>query len=494
MWRVLRIAIVALTLSALVATPTLAADRALSPGAQAVRPWLSDPEVPDILPFVQPGNPPRAINLRGVAGVEFRGPLTLVLPLEWTATRSYPTDFTTGHPRGLAYFSGTGPNLSRAMCQRLTLPGNQVALVFDHRFNLQQFADFGVVELSTDEGASFTTLIDYTGTSGGWESQEIDLTQFGGQDVVICFRLLTDADIDGEVNDGFPGWYLDNIALVATQPSTAALTGAEEVPGPGDPDGTGSASITLLQGVGQVCFDLSVRNIATATAAHIHRGALGVAGPVEVPLTPPAANGFSSGCVTGVSATLIGEILNHPAGFYVNVHNASFPNGAVRGQLAPGAGEQRTVVGDGNLFPWKSESQLRPIPLTFNVSVQGLDRFGNIVVDIPVEVLPIDNGSQGGSLDRRGLAGLFDRPQNVYTAQAVVDFDLPGGPAAPFRGRVEAACRRAPARASHPRQPANSRSPMISTYSSAPAATACPAALPASSCITTSRRSAPAAP
>lgn len=119
------------------------------------------------------------------------------------------------------------------------------------------------------------------------------------------------------------------------RPISATMTGAAEVPGPGDTDGTGTATIRLNQGKKQVCFDLSVSNIATATAAHIHRGATTVAGPVVVTLTAPAT-GTSSGCVDNVSVELIKEIRQNPEKFYVNVHNAAFQNGAIRGQLEKG--------------------------------------------------------------------------------------------------------------------------------------------------------------
>lgn len=117
---------------------------------------------------------------------------------------------------------------------------------------------------------------------------------------------------------------------------STSLTGAAEVPGPGDTDGTGSASIRLNQGQKQVCYELMVSNIATATAAHIHRGAIGVAGEVVVTLAAPAASGKSNGCVENVSEDLIKEIRQDPSKFYVNIHNADFPDGAVRGQLAKG--------------------------------------------------------------------------------------------------------------------------------------------------------------
>jgi hypothetical protein len=116
------------------------------------------------------------------------------------------------------------------------------------------------------------------------------------------------------------------------RPLTATLTGAAEVPGPGDPDGRGWALITLNQGQGQVCFKLTVENIAPATAAHIHRGTADVAGPVVVGLAAPT-DGSSSGCVSA-DRDLIKAIRQNPQNYYVNVHNPEFPAGAVRGQLS----------------------------------------------------------------------------------------------------------------------------------------------------------------
>lgn len=115
------------------------------------------------------------------------------------------------------------------------------------------------------------------------------------------------------------------------RPFTTTMTGAQEVPNPGDPDGSGTASITLNQGEGIVCWELTVTGIAPATAAHIHRGAAGVPGGVVVPLSPPT-NGSSSGCASA-NPDLIKEIRKFPDRFYVNVHNAEYPAGALRGQL-----------------------------------------------------------------------------------------------------------------------------------------------------------------
>lgn len=116
------------------------------------------------------------------------------------------------------------------------------------------------------------------------------------------------------------------------RPLKTALTGAAEVPGPGDTDGAGTAVITLNQGKKEVCFELTVSNIAPATLAHIHVGGPTVAGPVAVTLTAPT-EGSSKGCVSA-SADLIKEIRQNPGNYYINVHNAGFPDGAVRGQLS----------------------------------------------------------------------------------------------------------------------------------------------------------------
>ena len=112
----------------------------------------------------------------------------------------------------------------------------------------------------------------------------------------------------------------------------ATLTGSAERPEAGDPDGSGSATIVLDPAVNEVCFKLTADGIAEATAAHIHAGTVDVAGPVAVEITAPIG-GSSEGC-TVAEASLVNELSTNPAGFYVNIHNAEFPDGAIRGQLA----------------------------------------------------------------------------------------------------------------------------------------------------------------
>jgi hypothetical protein len=104
------------------------------------------------------------------------------------------------------------------------------------------------------------------------------------------------------------------------------LTGAEEVPGPGDPDGRGRAEVSIIDKLDQFCYEI-------VDVAGIHRGARGVAGPIVVTLDAPV-DGDSQGCPK-VPEDISDEIQSDPLGFYINIHNADFPAGAIRGQLRP---------------------------------------------------------------------------------------------------------------------------------------------------------------
>jgi len=125
------------------------------------------------------------------------------------------------------------------------------------------------------------------------------------------------------------------LAVAMTTPAGATvpqresrLTGATEAPRPGDPNGRGEFSWSL-DGT-RLCYLLSVTRIGTAAAAHIHRGRAGVAGPVKVELSAPTP--ASAECVD-VAAGLAEKLRKTPGRYYVNVHNAAYPGGAVRGQL-----------------------------------------------------------------------------------------------------------------------------------------------------------------
>ena len=112
---------------------------------------------------------------------------------------------------------------------------------------------------------------------------------------------------------------------------SAKLLGKKEVPKAGV--GSGLVVLHLDGAKGTVCWTFSkVAKIDKATAAHIHKASAGKSGPVVVPL---GAGYKAKGCAKAATK-LIGAIEEHPTAYYVNIHTAKYPNGAIRGNLAPG--------------------------------------------------------------------------------------------------------------------------------------------------------------
>ncbi len=115
---------------------------------------------------------------------------------------------------------------------------------------------------------------------------------------------------------------------------STTLSGAEEVPGPGDPNGKGSITLDVDLS-GTICYTAKVQGIAGVAAAHIHEAPAGTAGLVVVDLRPDLAERMGSKLTYCVTTTpeQARDIIANPANYYVNVHNATYPAGAIRGQL-----------------------------------------------------------------------------------------------------------------------------------------------------------------
>ncbi len=119
------------------------------------------------------------------------------------------------------------------------------------------------------------------------------------------------------------------------------LDGRQEMPD-ADPDGRGTFAYVAFDS--RICYALTARNIEPATMAHIHVGAPEVNGPIVIGLTAPT-RGFSADCIGAVPdgsvengpevllQSELDDIIATESDFYVNVHNAPFPGGAIRGQL-----------------------------------------------------------------------------------------------------------------------------------------------------------------
>jgi hypothetical protein len=117
----------------------------------------------------------------------------------------------------------------------------------------------------------------------------------------------------------------------------ATMRGSSEAPAKGPSSAKGTFRVEFRNG--QACYRMSVSGLgAKPVAAHIHRGAAGVAGPIVIDLKIGATTfkgtspRVASKCVPA-QASIVSAIRRNPAGFYANVHTPKNPGGAARGQL-----------------------------------------------------------------------------------------------------------------------------------------------------------------
>lgn len=101
-------------------------------------------------------------------------------------------------------------------------------LEFDHLLQIEETWDYGFVQVSTDNGATWQSLANentrsdvadgayptikegvpgFTGVQEDWQHESFDLSAFAGQKVLVSFRYVT----DWASNEA--GWYVDNLSI-----------------------------------------------------------------------------------------------------------------------------------------------------------------------------------------------------------------------------------------------------------------------------------------
>jgi len=130
-------------------------------------------------------------------------------------------------------------------------PAATITLEFRHWYQTETCCDPATVWASPD-GAAWTWLGQYQGTSGGWQSAQFDLSAFTGGPVYVRFRLTTDGSVIGA------GWYVDDVNLFVPAlellPDNVGATGTR---------GTAVAypfSVTNLQAIPDT-FDLTATGV-----------------------------------------------------------------------------------------------------------------------------------------------------------------------------------------------------------------------------------------
>ena len=157
---------------------------------------------------------------KDVRGLEFDG--VDFLPLEW-ATAANPLDSSEQvlHPNN-------GDEADQALIFGATVPADNAVLTFDHYYDIEEQWDYGVVQVSTDNGDTWTSLENentrtdvveegypkikenvpgFTGHTLDWSTETFDLSAYAGQDVLVSFRNLTDWGYTDA------GWFIKNVQL-----------------------------------------------------------------------------------------------------------------------------------------------------------------------------------------------------------------------------------------------------------------------------------------
>ena len=114
---------------------------------------------------------------------------------------------------------------------------------------------------------------------------------------------------------------------------SAKLLASQEVPKPQAPAtarGSFAAGLVRNGAGGSLSWRLTFQGLSgKASAAHVHLGRRGKAGPVAVPLCGPCRSGARG--TAKLNAKTVAALL--AGGAYVNVHTAKNPAGEIRGQV-----------------------------------------------------------------------------------------------------------------------------------------------------------------
>lgn len=216
-------------------------------------------------------------------------------------------------------------------------------------------------------------------------------------------------------------------AVLLALPATAAivsfavpLSGAQEVGG-GDADGFGVALLAIDDTASTISWRIVAKNIGQPpTGAHIHNAAAGVNGPVSINFSAQLAG-------TSLFDANLAGVLANPANWYVNVHNAAFPGGAIRGQLtgqAPAANSTFTTF----IVPLSGAQEVGGgDPDGFGTALLAMDA-ATSTVDWLIDTENIDLPPTGAHIHNApaGVNGPVSINFSAQLAGTVIDTDVAG--------------------------------------------------------------------
>lgn len=116
-----------------------------------------------------------------------------------------------------------------------------------------------------------------------------------------------------------------------------ALTGAQEVPAV-TTQATGTFKGSYNRDTKRIAYEITFQGL-TPVAMHFHSGAVGVDGPIVIPINPgtdpySGTNPYTSPVVGSTPALTAAQETELLAGnWYVNIHTDQYPDGELRGQI-----------------------------------------------------------------------------------------------------------------------------------------------------------------
>ena len=173
----------------------------------------------------------------------------------------------------------------------------------------------------------------------------LDQEHISGKGISMRMVLFMAALVMGLTVAGPASATVGDAGVPTTGPVFTSHTFTVQLLPSGDPDGSGTAVLTVDLRSGTVCYDITVTGIGEPTEpaagignAHIHsyplNGAIAVDLETQFVAVADTADTYrATDCVTAPRQVLV-DILLHPERYYVNVHTTQFPGGAVQGDLA----------------------------------------------------------------------------------------------------------------------------------------------------------------
>jgi carboxypeptidase T len=108
-----------------------------------------------------------------------------------------------------------GSCLTSTTSQMISIPVNVQGgfLSFYQKFALETGYDYGYLDISSNNGTSWTTLLANNGVdSATWKLQSFNITPYASANMLVRFRVVCDAGVNWD------GWYVDNINVTGYNP------------------------------------------------------------------------------------------------------------------------------------------------------------------------------------------------------------------------------------------------------------------------------------